>query len=207
MSEREAHWERIYGTKSEREVSWYEAVAAVSLDLIAATGVDPAWPIVDVGAGASVLVDGLLERGHSDVTLVDVSKTALEKTRERLGARGRGVRCVTTDITTWAPERKYALWHDRAVFHFLTDEASRAQYRAVMAAALDPGAAAIVATFADDGPERCSGLPVRRYSPEQLAAELSAVLRMVESRRVTHETPSGAEQRFVFGRFVRIQTV
>jgi hypothetical protein len=202
MSEREQHWERIYGTKSVREVSWYEPAATTSLAFIEAAGVQRDQPIVDVGAGASVLVDGLLERGFSDITLLDVSRTALDTVQARLGERGEGVRCIATDVTRWVPERRFALWHDRAVFHFLTDQGAREQYRAVLSSALRPGGAAIIATFADDGPERCSGLPVQRYSPEQLASELAPALRMVDSKRVVHKTPSGAEQRFVFGRFV-----
>lgn len=199
----EEHWQHIYGTKSPLEVSWYEPVAATSLALVEASGVRADEPVVDVGAGASVLVDGLLERGFSDVTLVDVSKTALETVRTRLGDAGRAVRYVATDLLAWKPERRFALWHDRAVLHFLGEPAARDAYRAVLSAALRPGGAAVIATFADDGPERCSGLPVRRYSPEQLAAELSPVLRLVEARRVVHTTPKGAEQRFVYGRFVR----
>jgi len=202
MTEREQHWERIYGTKSVRDVSWYEPAATTSLAFIEAAGALRDQPIVDVGAGASVLVDGLLDRGFSDITLLDVSKTALDTVRSRLGERGSKVHYVATDVTRWAPDRTFALWHDRAVFHFLTDEAAREQYRKVLASALRPGGAAIIATFADDGPERCSGLPVQRYSPDQLATELAPVARMVDSKRVTHKTPSGAEQRFVFGRFV-----
>ncbi|HSQ66159.1 MAG TPA: class I SAM-dependent methyltransferase [Polyangiaceae bacterium] len=203
MSATEEHWQRIYGTKAAREVSWYEPVATTSLALIEAAGAKPDEPLVDVGAGASVLVDGLLERGFSDVTLVDVSPAALETVRARLGEAGRGVRYVATDLLSWAPERTFALWHDRAVLHFLVDAAARDAYRSVLSAALRPGGAAVIATFADDGPERCSGLPVRRYSPDELAAELAPVVRMVDSMRVVHTTPWGAEQRFVYGRFVR----
>ncbi len=202
MSEREKHWQNIYGTKSSQAVSWYEREATASLDFVEAARARSSDPVVDVGAGASVLVDGLLARGFSDVTLLDVSAKALEVTRARVGER-KEVHYVTSDVTSWKPARAYALWHDRAVFHFLTEPAARAQYRDVLRAALRPGGSAIIATFAEDGPERCSGLPVRRYSPAELADELSPVLEMVESRRVVHATPSGAEQRFVFGRFTR----
>jgi hypothetical protein len=198
VTEREKHWQGIYGSKAPDAVSWYEREATTSLEMIAASGVDPSDAIIDVGAGASVLVDGLLAKGFEDVTLLDVSEAALAITKARVGDR---VKYVTCDVTAWKPARAYALWHDRAVFHFLADEQSRVEYKSTLAAALREGGHAIVATFADDGPEKCSGLPVQRYSPAALAAELSSVLEMVESRRVVHVTPWAAEQRFVFARF------
>ena len=200
MSEREKHWQGIYASKAADAVSWYEREATTSLEMIEACGVQRDDAIVDVGAGASVLVDGLLAKGFSDVTLVDVSEAALAITKQRVGDRAK---YVAGDVTTWKPDRKYALWHDRAVFHFLTEEKSRAEYKETIASALREGGHAIVATFADDGPEKCSGLSVRRYSSSELATELSPVLAMVESRRVVHVTPWGAEQRFVYARFVR----
>jgi 2-polyprenyl-3-methyl-5-hydroxy-6-metoxy-1,4-benzoquinol methylase len=203
MSQTREHWEHIYGTKTPGEVSWYQPEATTSLALIEAAGTQPGDPVVDVGAGAGVLVDGLLARGFSDVTLLDVSEAALDVVRARLGETGNKVRYVATDVTAWKPDRTFALWHDRAVFHFLVDPGARGLYRATLAAALQPGGAAVIATFADDGPEKCSGLPVRRYAPEELAAELAPVVRMVDSRRIVHTTPRGSEQRFVFGRFVR----
>jgi trans-aconitate methyltransferase len=194
------HWNGIYRTKAPGEVSWYERAATTSLAMIDAAGVGHADPIVDVGAGASVLVDGLLAKGFSDVTLLDVSEAALAITKARVGDRAR---YVASDVTTWKPDRAYALWHDRAVFHFLTDDESRARYRATLGAALQPGGRAIIATFAEDGPERCSGLAVRRHSPAELAAAFAPLLETVESRRVVHVTPWGAKQRFVYARFVR----
>ena len=200
VTEREKHWQGVYGSKAADAVSWYEREATTSLAMIEATGVAHADPIVDVGAGASVLVDGLLAKGFSDVTALDVSEAALAITKARVGDRAK---YVVGDVTAWKPDRTYALWHDRAVFHFLVDEDSRARYRATLAAALREGGHAIVATFAEDGPEKCSGLDVRRYSPEALAAELSPVLAMLESRRVVHVTPWGAEQKLVYARFVK----
>jgi len=200
VTDREKHWQGIYGSKAADAVSWYEREATASLAMIDACGLRRDDAILDVGAGASVLADGLLARGFSDVTLLDVSEAALAITRARVGERAK---YIAADVTTWKPDRKYALWHDRAVFHFLTEENSRAKYKETLAAALREGGHAIVATFADDGPEKCSGLAVARYSAEQLATELAPVLEMVESKRVVHVTPWGAEQRFVYARFRR----
>ncbi len=204
MTDRSAHWGNVWSTKSADAVSWYQPEPTVSLALIDAVGLGTDDPIVDVGAGASTLVDGLLARGFRDLTLLDIAAEAFEATRRRLAGRDAGrVAYVATDVTRWAPERTYALWHDRAVLHFLTDEADRAAYGAALAHALRPGGAAVIATFADDGPERCSGLPVRRYAEAALAAELAPWLTLVEARRETHRTPGGSEQRFVYGRFQR----
>lgn len=204
MGEREAHWANVWATKAPDAVSWFQPEPSVSLALVEACALGPDAPVVDVGAGASTLVDGLLARGARDVTLVDVASGGLAATRRRLAGRDEGrVSYVVADVTRWRPERTFALWHDRAVFHFLTDDADRAAYLAEVARALAPGASAIVATFADDGPERCSGLLVRRYSERALADEFAPVLDLVESRREAHRTPMGNEQRFVYGRFVR----
>jgi trans-aconitate methyltransferase len=204
MSNRPEHWNAVYTRRAATEVSWYQRDATPSLDAIAACQVPPTAPIVDVGAGASTLVDGLLARGHGDVTLLDVSDAALAETRRRLSHEGPNqVAYVVADVTRWDPPRPFELWHDRAVFHFLTDERERVLYRNVVAAALPAGAHAVIATFAPDGPERCSGLPVRRYSAESLAEEFAGVLRLEASKAVTHATPGAVLQSFVFARFVR----
>lgn len=202
MATPEEHWNAVYRAKSADRVSWYQAEASTSLDLVRACGLAPDGPIVDVGAGASRLVDGLLAAGHSDVTLLDLSAEALAVTRARLGDEPR-VREVVADVTTWSPTRRYALWHDRAVFHFLVLPEQRSGYVRALGAALAPKAHAVIATFALDGPERCSDLPVQRYSAELLAAELAPMLDLVESRHIIHTTPWGSTQSFVFGRFQR----
>ena len=206
----EAHWNRIYQTKPADTVSWFEAEPTTSLELVRACGVSTSAAVLDVGAGASRLVDGLLLQGFTDVTLLDLSSEALAVTRARLEANAKlaqgakeALHTVVGDVGAWQPERKYALWHDRAVFHFLTSPEGRAQYLRALAEALEVGGHAIVGTFALDGPERCSNLPVQRYSAETLAEALSPVLELVESRAVVHTTPSGGTQSFVFGRFRR----
>lgn len=197
------HWERVYASKEATAVSWFQATPVTSLALIRACGAGPSTKIIDVGGGASTLADHLLAEGFNDLTVLDLSAKAIEQLQQRLGPSADRVHWVTADITRWQPEATYDLWHDRAVFHFLTDPADRNAYRTALTGALQPGASAIMATFAPDGPERCSGLPVCRYSPEALAAELGPGLTLVESRTDEHRTPTGALQRFVFCRFTR----
>lgn len=203
MTERTAHWNDVYGKRAAHEVSWYQAEASTSLALIEACGLARTDAVLDVGAGASTLVDGLLARGFSDITLLDIAESALESTRRRLPPDAP-VHYAVADLTAWTPQRTFALWHDRAVFHFLTEESQRAAYRAALAAAIPHGQYAIIATFHLDGPERCSGLPVQRYSAESLATAFEGELRPLEARREHHRTPGGSEQSFVYVRFQRI---
>jgi SAM-dependent methyltransferase len=190
------HWERIYRTRDPESLSWYQPVPATALEWIEELALDPLAPVVDVGAGASALVDGLIERGHRDVTAVDVSAAALAIARERLGDRGGQVQWIVADLLDWTPMRRYRLWHDRAVFHFLTDAAQRAHYRDLLLDALDDGGHALIATFAPDGPTHCSGLPVAHSDPESLASAFGPDLTVVRSAREVHLTPVGAEQPF-----------
>jgi SAM-dependent methyltransferase len=174
----------------------------MSLRLIAGTGVSRSAPVIDVGGGASVLVDGLLEAGFTDVTVLDLSGAALASSRARLGARASSVQWTEADVTRAdLPPRSFDLWHDRAVFHFLTDRADRLAYLRVLRHALRPGGHVVIATFAEDGPERCSGLPVRRYAPAQLHAELGSDFELLASEREAHVTPAGAVQRFQYSLF------
>lgn len=199
---RSEHWNAVYERKAVHEVSWWEAQARVSLELLDACQLPASAAILDVGAGASTFADGVIARGFRDLSLLDICVRALEATQARLP--GAQLQCEVADITRWQPRRRYDLWHDRAVFHFLTEASERAAYRSALAAALAPGAYAIIGTFALDGPERCSGLPVQRYSPESLAAELGELLRPLDSRCERHLTPSGAAQAFSFVRFQRL---
>lgn len=201
-SAREDHWRRVYETKGEREVSWFQEGPGPSLDLIEAAGIPAGGAIVDIGGGASRLVDALVAREY-EATVLDLSAAALDMSRERLGSAGDRVRWIVADVTKWTPDRLYDLWHDRAAFHFLTEEADRAAYRARLMNALKPGGCAIIATFAPDGPERCSGLPVVRYDAEGLARFLGADFRLVRTLRSDHATPAGGRQKFQFSLFER----
>ena len=198
-----AHWDAVYATKAPHEVSWYQARPETSLGLIARAKNSLQARIIDVGGGASRLVDLLLDAGYQQPTVLDLSSVALEKARARLGDRAPLASWIVEDVTTWEPAGQFDIWHDRAVFHFLVNPEHRRGYVAAMTAALPPGGQAILGTFASDGPERCSGLPVARYEPETLAAELGARFHLVESLHEEHLTPAGKVQHFQFSRFVR----
>ena len=193
---RRRHWDRRYADAGATRVSWYQPEPAMSLALIDRLGVPKTAPIVDVGGGASLLVDELLARGYTDVSVLDVSSTALELARYRLGDAAP-VRWLREDILSWQPERRYGLWHDRAVFHFLTDTAERARYLDVMRQAIGDDGALIMATFAADGPDHCSGLPVSRYDATDLQRLLDG-FKVAESSREEHVTPGGAVQPFTW---------
>ena len=177
-------------------VSWYQQRPTLSLELFESLGAQPDQPVVDVGGGASVLVDALLDRGFSDLSVLDISASALERSRSRLGPRADLVRWHRADVLDWRPGRRYALWHDRAVFHFLAQSAERSRYVSTMQSALLPGAHVVIGTFAPDGPEKCSGLTVRRYDAAGLSAELGDRFELLEQRREEHHTPAGAVQVF-----------
>ena len=198
---RQAHWEGVYTAKGENEVSWFQDNPAPSLELIAAVGATPATAIIDIGGGASRLVDGLLAKGFRALTVLDLSGSALKAAKSRLGAQAEKVNWIVADATLWKPTEIYDIWHDRAAFHFLTEESDRAAYVVRMKKALRPGSHAVVATFAPDGPERCSGLAVMRYDAEALGDALGQAFELVETRRHTHATPWGSTQSFQFSVF------
>ena len=201
--DRREHWNRVYQTRAPDSVSWYQRRPDVSLELIAASGIAKDARIIDVGGGASVLVDHLLDLGYSKLAVLDVSGAALNASRSRLEARAAAVEWLEGDVTTFEPPHRYALWHDRAAFHFLTDAGDRARYVATLRRALNPGGAVIIATFALDGPPKCSGLDVVRYDERSIAAELGAEFELREVRREAHVTPGKAEQQFHYFRFGR----
>jgi SAM-dependent methyltransferase len=201
--ERRSHWENVYGTKTEEEVSWFEERPAVSLELIHATGEAKDAAIIDIGGGASRLVDALLQEGYSDVTVLDLSERALAVAQARLGDRAARVTWITADVTGWKPAATFDVWHDRAAFHFLTEPEERSAYVARVLQALRVGGHLIIGTFAVDGPERCSGLPVQRHGAASLADLLGPVFALAETRSHRHLTPMGRVQRFQFSRFHR----
>jgi len=193
------HWDRIYRRSAPTELSWYQPEPTVSLALIRRVAPDLDAPIIDVGGGASTLVDGLLDAGYRDVTVLDLSGAALAVAHERLGARAASVRWIEADVLAapLAPSA-YAVWHDRAVFHFLTEARDRAAYVAAAHAAVRCGGHVIVASFAPDGPAKCSGLEVVRYSAGEIHAQFGAGFRQLDSVRDEHHTPRGAVQAFAY---------
>lgn len=197
-TETQDHWNRVYTTRAVDAVSWYQAQPKISLELIAAADLPVDAPIIDIGGGASVLVDCLLAQGRSALSVLDVSAAALANSRARLGANAAKVQWIEADVREFEPPQRYALWHDRAVFHFLTDPADRERYMAAMRRSLKPRAHVVVATFALDGPARCSGLDVARYDAATLHAQFGDDFELLDSRRETHITPAGAEQRFTW---------
>ncbi len=200
-SERQAHWEKVYTTKSEREVSWFQEAPAPTLELLALIAATSRSAVIDVGGGASRLVDHLVSQGFEDVTVLDVSPAALAAARARLGGGADRVQWIAADVTTWAPSRAYDVWHDRAAFHFLTGAADQAAYVERLRAALRRGGHAIIGTFAPDGPQMCSGLAVARWDAASLGALLGPDFVLLDARPHEHVTPRGATQRFQFATF------
>jgi SAM-dependent methyltransferase len=201
---RQAHWENVYATKGEKEVSWFQENPAPSLELVTLAGVSEDAGIIDIGGGASRLVDDLLVRKFCRLTVLDLSGAALAATRERLGDRADEVQWVVADVTKWEPAQIYDLWHDRAAFHFLTDHADQSAYADRLKKAVKPGGHVIIGTFAPDGPERCSGLPIVRHDADTLATILGSDFVLIDTRRHDHATPWGAVQRFQFSTFRRV---
>lgn len=192
------HWNAVYGSKADTDTSWFESVPTDSLAMLDRLDVEIGQSVIDVGGGTSALVDTLRARGHRDLSVLDISGEALERSRERLGDDADAVGWVVADLTDWTPTRQYDVWHDRAVFHFLTAPEARAAYLSSLRAALRPGGALVIATFAPSGPEQCSGLPVVRYSAEGLTDALGPGIQIVDRREIFHTTPWGSEQPFTW---------
>ena len=189
------HWDRVYASRSADKLSWHQDDPRVSRDLLQLLGINSEAGVVDIGGGASCFAAQLVARGFKDVTVLDVSATALAEARHRAGSNTPIV-WLRRDLLAWRPERRFDLWHDRAVLHFLIDEDDRARYVQTMEAALAPGGSAVIGVFAEDGPDRCSALPVARYSTRELATLLGRDFDVVATRREEHVTPGGVVQPF-----------
>jgi 2-polyprenyl-3-methyl-5-hydroxy-6-metoxy-1,4-benzoquinol methylase len=197
--ENKTHWEHIYQTKESERVSWYQLHPRLSLKYIQNTGASRSAHIIDVGAGASTLVDHLLDDGYQKITVLDISSEALEIAQKRLGQRAKAINWLEADITQVAlPKNQFDVWHDRAVFHFLTESQDRQKYVNLVKNAVKPGGHIIVATFANNGPEQCSGLEVSRYNPESLHSEFGKDFELLDSTHEEHQTPFGTEQKFIY---------
>lgn len=203
MTGRKAHWDRVYGDKTSTEVSWYQEVPDQSLALVHNSGLAKHDAIIDVGGGASTLVDHLLSAGYSDVTVLDLASNAFNQARARLGERAAHVDWVLSDVLHFTPQRLYRFWHDRAVLHFLTDPADRRRYVEVLKTALEPGGYAAIAAFGPDGPLKCSGLEICRYNVGMLQDLLGPGFELQSDELVDHRTPMGSSQQFLYSCWIR----
>jgi SAM-dependent methyltransferase len=199
---KKSHWENIYSTKGARQVSWYAPHLELSLQLIKESGVSRTGQIIDVGGGASTLVDDLLEKGYEHLSVLDISLKAIQSSKARLGIKAKLVQWIEADVTQVdLPQNHFDIWHDRAVFHFLTQAGDRRRYLNLVKSSLKSRGRLIIGTFADDGPSTCSGLEVVRYSVASLRAEVGEDFEFVEGRNETHSTPFNTEQKFLYGHF------
>lgn len=192
----EDYWNKVYHEKPSERLSWHQDSPQPSLDVIAQFEIDPSRSVIDIGGGISPLVDALLDRGWHDVSVLDISATAIAAAQARLGAKASSVHWHIANVAQWNPARTYDVWHDRAVFHFLTEASDRAAYRDALRKGLAAGGMMIIATFAPDGPEKCSGLPVRRYDAAGLSDELGAGFTLLKDWQADHATPWGDNQSF-----------
>ncbi len=202
-TKRQAHWQDVYASRSHTDVSWYQAEPTRSLEFIEASGVAKDGAIIDVGGGASTLVDHLLDRGYSRLTVLDIAAGALRQAQDRLGERANAVEWCAADVLSFRAERRFALWHDRAVLHFLVDADDRDRYVRALGRALAPGGHVVLAGFGPEGPRRCSGLPVRRYSVDKFRELLGEDFKLESEAVEEHETPGGASQQFLYTRWQR----
>lgn len=198
---RREHWDDVYRNKQVDRVSWYQPQPQPSLDALTRLGAKPDQSLIDIGGGASSLTAKLAEAGWSELAVLDISAAALDHARTEMGEGADDVEWIVADVTEWRPARRYDIWHDRAVFHFLTEAGQREAYRRALAKGLEKGGLIVIATFALDGPEKCSGLPVQRYDAQDLSQELGDEFALLEHWRETHRTPWDSEQSFTWTAF------
>lgn len=203
-SERNGHWEKVYSSKDDDQLSWHQDSPIVSLEFCQRAGASSSTSFIDIGAGTSSLVDALAKKGMVDLTVLDISVGALAKAKLAMGDRASMVNWLHEDIVEWKPSRTYALWHDRAVFHFLVEENDRRAYLSCLNQALHVGGHAIIATFALDGPDKCSGLPVQKYSSAKLSDVLGPDFELIADKNIAHKTPWGSSQAFQYSLFKKI---
>lgn len=202
--DRTKHWENIYQTKQLTEVSWYQPTPETSLDMIQQTGILKDAKIIDIGGGDSFLADHLLDLGYEDISVLDISEAAIERAKKRLGERAKLVKWIVSDITRFNPSEKYDCWHDRAAFHFLTDENEIKQYVKTVSECISKGGDLIIGTFSDKGPEKCSGIPIKQYTENSLEKQFSGSFQKIDCNTIDHQTPFNTTQNFIFCRFKKM---
>lgn len=204
MNSKQSHWENIYTHKSPQEVSWTQGKPHLSLSWIDSLVLPKNAPIIDVGGGESHLVDYLIESGYSDITVLDIAKAALEKSQKRLGAKANFVKWIQADITTFQPKKKYTLWHDRAVFHFLTQQEDIQTYINTVSKAVDQYL--ILSTFSKDGPLKCSGLPITQYDAQSISTNFSSAFELLQQVQELHKTPFNNTQAFIYALLKKVNS-
>lgn len=202
MFKKEDHWENIFGTKTPKEVSWTETYPKNSVDFIDALNLDTKLPVIDIGGGDSRLVDVLLEKGYKDISVLDISSKALDRTKKRLGVSSKNISWIVCDILDFKPKKKYALWHDRASFHFLTSPEDINSYKKIVNQWVNKYL--VLGTFSKEGPLKCSGLPVTQYSCDSISKIFQEFFNPIKCEYLTHQTPFKTEQKFVFSSFEKI---
>ena len=202
-TDRKSHWEHIYQSKENNEVSWFQPTPETSLDFFKMFSVPLNAKVIDVGGGDSLLVDNLLDLGYQDITILDISELAIEKAKKRLGDRASKVKWIVTDATTFEPTEKYDFWHDRAAFHFLTEEKEITNYLETAQKFINPSGVLVIGTFSEQGPKKCSGIEIKQYSETGMTERLKNFFEKIKCITVDHQTPSGTFQNFIFCSFRR----
>jgi SAM-dependent methyltransferase len=202
--DRQTHWDQIYERKQSHEVSWFQPVPQTSLDLFKQYNVSVHDSIIDIGGGDSLLVDHLLDAGYTNITVLDISHAAIDRARARLQGRADQVTWIVSDIIDFAPSQTYDCWHDRATFHFLTDELEVEKYLSIARESLRANGLLILGTFSEQGPNKCSGIPIRQYSEETMTALLTLFFQKIKCISVEHKTPADTMQSFIFCSFRKV---
>ena len=203
---RHQHWENIYRTKQTNEASWFQSTPVTSLGFLKELNIPITAKIIDIGGGDSLLVDHMLNLGYKDITVLDISETAIDKSKKRLGEYARQVKWIVADITTFHPAEKYDFWHDRATFHFLTQDSEVETYIETVERNLQPNGVLVIGTFSEQGPEKCSGIPIKQYSEKTMTERLKAFFLKIKCISVDHKTPFDTIQHFVFCSFRKLTT-
>ena len=202
--DRKKHWENVYQTKELKEVSWYQPIPITSLDFIMEFNVPKTAKIIDIGGGDSFLVDSLLDLGYTDVTVLDISSAAIERAKQRLAEKAQNVKWIVADAAAFNPTEKYDFWHDRAAFHFLTEEQDISSYLKIAEQNINSSGVLVIGTFSEDGPKKCSGINIKQYSESSMTERLKPLSEKINCIRVEHQTPFDTTQNFVFCSFRKI---
>lgn len=204
--DRKEHWDNIYRTKELKDLSWFQTTPETSLDFFKQNKVPKTAKVIDVGGGDSYLVDNLLDLGYKDITVLDISSAAIDRAKIRLGKKGVQIKWIVADAATFEPTEKYEFWHDRAAFHFLTDEKEITSYLETAQKSLNPSGLLVIGTFSENGPKKCSGIEIKQYSESTMIERLKMFFEKIKCISIDHNTPFGKKQNFVFCSFRKIQT-